>query len=395
MLAPALSPHCPTPLLHNAPHPWIDARAQLPAAEHQQMPLGKLKKKKGEPDITDEFGGLSSEEEEEEEVRAASDEDEPIYKVADEDGQVDLDPPVRYQARSKAKVRILSAVDSDEVGAIEKNEWILVTHTKDVNGQCRLRFNRGWTSYKSAKGYNLMLMEGEKNSHYKQLPGKEIDIRKAADPASEVVGKVQKLSILEALEVTTPAEQYKGKFPYTGQQYVRMSEGWVSTHAVADKMVGGVLRGVVETPCLAVEAVHDPEGDARREREAVEAAKQAKLDEQQAKKDRKKNKKQGLVATKADLAATQAFEANLSKALESLPEFLGEQKTGLEECRKTALQQVERLQKEVHDLDGTNIKQQKAEVVAIDKLEKELGALLGSMPDGLTPACAADIECVA
>jgi len=67
----------------------------------------------------------------------------------------------------------------------------------------------------------------------------------------------------------------------------------------------------------------------------------------------------------------------------------------LEECRKTALQQVERLQKEVHDLDGTNIKQQKAEVVAIDKWEKELGALLGSMPDGLTPACAADIECVA
>ena len=359
------------------------------------MPLGKLKKKKDEPDITDEFGGLSSEEEEEEEeVRAASDEDEPIYKVADEDGQVALDPPVRYQARSKAKIRILSAVDSDEVGAIEKNDWILVTHTKDVNGQCRLRFNRGWTSYKSAKGYNLMLMEGEKNTHYKQLPGKEIDIRKSADPASEIVGKVQKLSILEALEVTTPAEQYKGKFPYTDQRYVRMSEGWVSTHEVADKMVGGVLRGIVETPCLAVEAVYDPEGDARREREAVEAAKQAKLAEQQAKKDKKKNKKQGLAATKADLAATQAFEANLSKALESLPAFLEEQKTSLEECRKTASQQIERLQKEVSDLDGTNIKQQKAEVVAIDKWEKELGALLGSMPDCLVPACATDIECV-
>lgn len=346
------------------------------------------KKKKGEdPDITDEFGGLSSAEESESGSDAEDeDDDAPIYKVADEDEQVALDPPVRYQARSKAKIRITSAVDSDEVGVLEKDEWITATHTKDVNGQCRLRFNRGWTSYKSKSGYNLMLKEGEENSHYRQLPGKEIDIRKEADPASEVVGKLMKLSIIEALEVQTPEGS-------TNLQYVRMSEGWVSTHTVTDKLVGGVKKGEIETPNLAIEKIYDPEGDARREKEAIAAAKQAKIDGKKAKKDGKKNKKQGLAATKTELAAVAAFAASISKALDALPESLEGQKADLEACKKSALEQAERLQKDVHDLDGTNLKQQKAEVVAIGKWEKDLTSLLGSMPESMVPSCAADIEC--
>ena len=168
-----------------------------------------------------------------------------------------LDAPVRYQARSKAKIRITSAVDSDEVGIIEKNEFITVTHTKDVNGQLRLRFPRGWTSYKSAKGYNLMLMENEEKSHYKQVPGNEIDIRKEMDPASEVVGQLQKLCIFEALEVKEPEDKNDGKFTYTSLRYVKMFNGWVSTHVVTDKMVGGVKKGIVETEVLAVEGLHD------------------------------------------------------------------------------------------------------------------------------------------
>ncbi len=347
------------------------------------------KKKKGEPDITDEFGGLSSAEESDASGSdgESEEDDAPIYKVADEDGQVALDPPVRYQARNKAKIRITSAVDSDEVGVLEKDEWITATHTMDVNGQCRLRFIRGWTSYKSKSGYNLMLKEGEENSHYKQLPGKEIDIRKEADPASEVVGKMMKLSIIEALEVQTPEGS-------TNLQYVRMFEGWVSTHTVSDKMIGGVKKGVIETPNLAIETIYDPEGDARREREAIAAAKQAKIDEKKAKKDGKKNKKQGLAATKTELAAVQAFEANISKVLASLPESLGEQKAHLEACKNSALEQAERLQKEVHNMDGTNIKQQKADAVAIGKWEKEVTSLLGSMPESMVPPCAADLECV-
>ena len=203
------------------------------------------KKKKGEPDITDEFGGLSSAEESDDgsgsDGEDSEGDDAPIYKVADEDGQVALDPPVRYQARSKAKIRITSAVDSDEVGIIEKDEWITVTHTKDVNGQCRLRFIRGWTSYKSKSGYNLMLKEGEENSHYKQLPGKEIDIRKEADPSSEVVGKVMKLSIFEALEVQTPEG-------FTNLQYVRMSKDGSTPTRFRTRWSVGSRKGSLRRP---------------------------------------------------------------------------------------------------------------------------------------------------
>ena len=63
-------------------------------------------------------------------------------------------------------------------------------------------------------------------------------------------------------------------------------------------MVGGVKKGVVETPNLAIEKIYDPEGDARREREAIAAAKQAKIDEKKQKKEGKKNKKQDLAAKK-------------------------------------------------------------------------------------------------
>jgi hypothetical protein len=369
------------------------------------MPLRK--KKKDEPDLTDEFGGIESEEEDDSgEDGSGSDDDAPIYKVADEDDQVALDPPVKYQARTKAKIRITSAVDSDEVGIIEKNGFITATHTKDVNGQVRLRFNRGWTSYKSAKGYNLMMKEGEENPHYKQVPrpeGKEIDIRKEADPASEVVGKLQKLSIFEALEVKDPESPADEKFPTEKLKYVRLFAGWVSTHEVSDKMVGGVKKGITETACLVEEKVHDPEGDARREKETLDAAKQAKLAEKQAKKagkqeakQEKKKGKQGLSATKTELASVQAFDANLAKALAALPATLEESmKADLQACKTTSAAQVERLQKEVADLDGTNLKQQKATVVAIGKWEAQLGALLASMPESMVASCAADIEYVA
>lgn len=354
------------------------------------MPLGR--KKKNEPDITNDFGGMESEEDESGSDAQSSDDDAPIYKVADEDGQVALDPPVRYQARSNAKIRIMSAVDSNEVGIIEPNQWITVTHTKDVNGQCRLRFVRGWTSYKSKSGYNLMLKEGEENPHYKLLPDKEIDIRKEADPASEVVGKLSQLCIIEALEVLTPEDKAEGGFAYIDQRYVKISAGWVSTHAITDKLVGGSKKGIVETACLATERVYDPEGDARREKEAIAAAKQAKLDAKKAKKDGKRNKKQGLAATKAELAEVQAFSANVEKTLATLPESLAERKADLELCCKSASDQIERLQKDVHDLDGTNLKQQKAEVVALGKWDKDLAALLGSIPECMKAPCTPDIE---
>ena len=362
--------------------------------------MGK-KKKNAEPDITDEFGFGSEEDEESSDEEEGSDEDDaPIYKVADEEDQVVLDAPVRYQARSKAKIRITSAVDSDEVGIIEKNEFITVTHTKDVNGQLRLRFPRGWTSYKSAKGYNLMLMENEEKSHYKQVPGNEIDIRKEMDPASEVVGQLQKLCIFEALEVKEPEDKNDGKFAYTSLRYVKMFNGWVSTHVVTDKMVGGAKKGIVETEVLAAEGLHDPEGDKKRAAEAIEAAKAAKKAEKEGKKlgkqeakGAKKGAKAGLKETQAELTTTKAFADGLAKTLSMLPASLEESmKKEMEACVATANAEVKRLSKEVADMDGTNIKAQKAEVVQCSKWEKELSALLASMPEAMVAPCAADIE---
>ena len=381
--------------------PTSNARPARTSTPSSAMPkMGK--KKKNEPDITNEFGFGSEEDDESSDEEGGSDDDDgaPIYKVVDEDGQEALVPPVRYQARSKAKIRITSAVDSDEVGVIEKNEFITVSHTKDVNGQLRLRFPRGWTSYKSAKGYNLMLKEGEENTHYKQRPGKEIDIRKEMDPASEVVGKMQKLTIIEALEVKEPEDKHDGKYAYASLKYVKMHAGWISTHEVTEKMVGGVVKGIVETANVDIEGLHDPEGETKRAAEAVEAAKAAKIAEKEAKKlgkqeqkGAKKGAKAGLKETKAEYDTTKAFVDGLTKTIASLPPSLEEtMKADLETCAATAKKELKRLETEMGEMDGSNITKQKAEIVACGKWEKQLSALLASMPESMVAPCAADIK---
>jgi len=309
------------------------------------MPKFGKKKKADEPSITDEFGGLDSEEDDDSDGSGGddSDDDAPIYKVADEDGQEVLDPPVKYQARKKAKIRIMSAMDSDEVGEIEKDAFIMVTHTMEVDGILRLRFARGWTSYKSTKGFNLLLSEVEELPHYK-LTKKEGEIRKEADPESEVVGKLSKNDIFEVLEMIDPADKYGGKYAYKKQKYIRMHEGWVSTHRCEDKMMGKEKTGVTEKTNLEEDRIFDPEGDAKREAEAIAAAKQAKIDA----KANKKGGKARVTEAKKELAAMEAFQKDLSALLASMPAGCEEEcKAKLEACGKAAADEKKKLAKEI------------------------------------------------
>ena len=316
-----------------------------PALRHDlNMPF---RKKKDEPDITDEFGGMDSEEESSEgSGEEASDDDAPIYKVADEDGQVALEPPVKYQARRKAKIRIMSAMDSDEVGELNPDAWITVTHTKEVDGVVRLRFIRGWVGHKTTKGYNLFISEAEEDggAQFMKLVKKEADIRKEADPASEVVGKLAKNDIFEVLEVASPADKYKGKHSYKKQQYVRMHQGWVSTHRCEDKLMAKEVVGVQEKTLLQEEYISDPAREAARAKKAEEDAKQAKID---AKKNQKLAKGKA-AETKKEIAALEQFQTNLSALLAAMPECCEEDcKAKLEACGAAAAEQKKKLAKAI------------------------------------------------
>jgi hypothetical protein len=315
------------------------------------MPKFGKKKKKGGPDITDEFGGLSSEESgSENEAGDESDEEEaPIYNVADEDGQVVVDPPMKYQARKKAKIRLMSAMDSPEVGEILKDEFIMVTHTMEVDGILRLRFVRGWTSYKSTKGFNLLLSEKEEIQHYK-LTKKEGNVRKEADPESEVVGKLSKNDIFEVLEMLNPPDKYLGKHAYKKQKYIRMHQGWVSTHRCEGKTLGKEVVGVTEKTNLEEDSIFDPEGDAKREAEAIGAAKQAKIDEKEA----KKGGKARIGEAKKEMAAVEQFQKDLSAIMAAMPEGCEEEcKEKLEACGLAAAEEREKLAREIGASGGS------------------------------------------
>ncbi len=301
------------------------------------------KKKKNEPDITDEFGGLGSEEESSDDGSGEeSDDDAPVYKVQDEDGQVALEPPVRYQARKKAKIRLTSATDSDQVGEMEKDAWITVTHTKEVDGVVRLRFVRGWVGHKTSKGFNLFISEAEEDEgvQFMRLVKKEADIRKEAAPESEVVGKLTKNDIFQVLETVAPTDKYKGKHTYKKLAYIRMHEGWVSTHACEDKVMAKEVVGVQEKVLLENEQINDPERAAARAAKAEEAAKQAKLD---AKKNQKGAKARA-VQIKKELAALEQFQSSLSALLAGIPECCDEEcKAKLEACGKAAADEKKKL----------------------------------------------------
>lgn len=309
------------------------------------MPKFGKKKKKNEPDVTDEFGGMSSEEDDSDGSDGSDDDDgAPIYKVADEDGQVVLETPMKYQARKKSKIRIMSAMDSAEVGELEKDAFIVVTHTLEVDGGIlRLRFDRGWTSYKSTKGFNLLLSEKEELPHYK-LTKKEADVRKDADPESEVVGKLSKNDIFEVLEMIDPEDKYGGKYAYKKQKYIRMHQGWVSTMKCEDKMMGKEKTGVVEKTLMEEDRIFDPEGDAKREAEAVAAAKQAKIDAKAG----KKGGKTRITEAKKELAAMTQFQKDLSSLLANMPAGCEEEcKAKLEACDKAAADEKKKLAVEI------------------------------------------------
>ena len=305
------------------------------------------KKKKNEPDITDEFGGMSSGEEDDgSDGSDGSDDEGPIYKVADEDGQVALDPPVRYQARRKAKIRIMSALDSDEVGDVEKDTWITVTHTMEVDGILRLRFKLGWAGYKTAKGYNLFIREGEEDEgvQYYRLAKKEADIRKEPAADAEVVGKLSKNDIFQALEVAVPEDKYAGKHAYKKQRYVKMHEGWVSTHKCEDKLLAKEVVGVVEKTLLEEEFINDPALAEQRAKKAEEAEKQAKIDAKNA----KKGGKARAAEAKKEMSAIMAFQKDLSALLASMPECCEEEcKEKLEACGTKAAEEKKKLAAEM------------------------------------------------
>jgi hypothetical protein len=71
------------------------------------------------------FPNSASEEEEQ-----APEEAVPQLQIADEEGQEELEEPVRYMALKSAKLRMASDVESEEVGAVKKGDVVLVTHTK-------------------------------------------------------------------------------------------------------------------------------------------------------------------------------------------------------------------------------------------------------------------------
>lgn len=306
------------------------------------MPKFSRKKKDNEPDITDEFGGVGSEEESGDDSAPESDDDAPVYKVQDEDGQVALEPPVRYQARKKAKIRLMSSTESEQVGEIEKDTWITVTHTKEVDGVVRLRFIRGWVGHKTSKGFNIFISEADEDEgvQYMRLVKKEADIRKEADPESEVVGKLTKNDIFEVLETAAPTDKYKGKHAYKKQAYIRMHGGWVSTCRCEDKVLAKEVVGVQEKVLLEEELIQDPERDAARAAKAEEAAKQAKLDA-------KKNKKGGKTRAaeiKKEIAALEQFQASLSALLANIPESCDEEcKAKLEACGEAAADEKKKL----------------------------------------------------
>ena len=311
------------------------------------MPKFGRKKKGGEPDITDEFGGLSAEEESDEEAEAeASDDDAPIYKVQDEDGQVALEPAIRYQARKTANIRLTSASDGEEVGKIEKDAWITVTHTKEVDGEVRLRFVRGWARHKTAKGYNVFISEAEEDAGvtFMKLAKKEADIRKEADPESEVVGKLSKNDIFQVLESVKPKEKYKGKHAYKKLKYVRMHEGWVSTHRCEDTLMAKEVIGVTEKRLLESEFIADPEREAARAKKAEADAKQAQLD---AKKNQKLAKARG-AEIKKEISAIEQFQGSLSALLANMPECCQEEcKAKLEACGQAAADYQKKLAMEM------------------------------------------------
>ena len=304
------------------------------------------KKKKKDADLDSGFGDMESSEEEsgsgsDEE---SSDDDAPIYKVEDEPGQEELDPPVKYQARKKAKIRLKSAVDSDEVGTIAVDQFIMVTHTMDVDGQLRLRFNKGWTSLKTAKGYQLMMTRGD--ATYYKTTKKDVKVRKEADPESEVVGTIDKGSIFEVLETQEPdpsSDFWAGHKPKKSK-LVKMHEGWVITHAVEPKKLAGEIVGIDEKKQMDVEKFNDPEGDKKLAAEAAAAAKQAKVDAKAGKKADKAAAKKEAADLKAmqaqlntDIKSVAAFEKQLTSLLASMPELCVEGcAADIEKCKKTA-----------------------------------------------------------
>lgn len=305
------------------------------------------RKKKGEPDITDDFGGMGSEDESSgDESGEQSDDDAPIYKVQDEDGQVELAKPVRYQARRKTKIRLMSDIGSDEVGEIEPDTWISVTHTKELDGVTRLRFIRGWVGHTNSKGYNLFISEAEEDEgvSFLRCTKKDVDIRKEASLDSEVVGKLSKGDIFTPLETIKPAGKYKGKHSFKKMKLVRMHAGWVSTHLCEDNIVAKEVVGVKENLALKEEFIQDPERAVARAKAAEEAAKQAKID---AKQNQKKGKARA-AEIKKEISALEAFQANLSSLLAAMPGCCEEEcKAKLEACDAAATDQKKKLLREM------------------------------------------------
>jgi hypothetical protein len=79
--------------------------------------------------------------------------------MQDEDGQVELEQPVRYMAIGNTTLSLTSAKDSESIADLKKMEVIIVTHTKTVDDKLRLRTRRGWGSaIRSSDSTTLMIV---------------------------------------------------------------------------------------------------------------------------------------------------------------------------------------------------------------------------------------------
>jgi hypothetical protein len=118
-------------------------------------------------------------------------------QIEDEPGQLTIQP-CWYMAVKKANVRLRSALDSEPVGSVEKAALIYVTHTKDVKGTPRLRFEGGWTSATGSDGRTIFIAENNPNLHYRAK--RTCTVTAHFDSHSEKVGTVAKNSVIETVE---------------------------------------------------------------------------------------------------------------------------------------------------------------------------------------------------